>query len=369
MPTLTLPQQNIRQMQQRFGDGVCALHFSVRFPRELSRSRLQAAWNTTLAQTDALRLSITDNGDETQQSFGDAPGLLRLAGQAPRPLWQAAWRESRGRTLLNFHCHHLIADAWGLYTLADRLRHNYHDQSAPIGTYAHFIAADAAYRASDKRTRAFAYFADQLAQCPNPVFLASKLHPSLDAKRWTVTLTQAQTERIYAQAQRAQTTPYALFLYALGKAVADVRGAQRLFLGTTVLNRTGAQEKNTVGMFVNTVPVLIDTAAGAEGVSAGLVGVFRHQRCGYVDLLAQLRHRYGLQGGLFDVMLNYQNIRTDLDGAAVQWHFHGQQSETLQLHIHDWGNTGALTLDYDYRTALLTAHDVRRLHRAVLSRC
>ncbi|MDR3345098.1 MAG: condensation domain-containing protein [Oscillospiraceae bacterium] len=398
---LTLPQQNIRQLQQTFGPAAAWLTISAVFHQAPSVDRLREALRLTYLQTDAMRLRVTAQKGEAVQSFMpageiDIPAVDFRSLRAMRrwtqnlaetplpstpgtPLWRAYILRAQGQIGLALQCHHLIADAWGLYLLAKRVHDNLLKRDVQAGSYADFITAQQAYLNSPKRARDFAYFEGEFALCPQPVYLAEKLSPSLAAKRWSTALPRELSRQVDSAAERLGTTSYALFLCALGKAAADLRGADRLFIGTTVLNRIGRRELDTVGMFVNTVPVLIDckplspesdsVSAAARIVSAQagrLIGIFRHQRCGYTQLLADLRAKYELSGGLYDVMLNFQNIRFDTKeiGADFRWHFSGQQGETLQLHVHDWAGEGVYHLDYDYRTALLRAGDVRRLHRA-----
>ncbi|MDR1410352.1 MAG: condensation domain-containing protein [Oscillospiraceae bacterium] len=391
---LTLPQQNIWRLQQAFGPTAAALTVSAVFHRPPDIDRLREALRRTYLQTDAMRLTISTADGEARQHFLP-PGEPRFTvmefrslramrnwtrelAQTPvpvkrdAPLWHAYILRTDGKLGVAFHCHHLMADAWGLYLLARRLRDNLLGGTAAPGDYADFMNNEQAYLTSPRRAKDFVYFEREFALCPRPVYLADKLRPSLAAKRWSTALTAELSRQVDTAAERLGTTSYALFLYALGKAVAELRGVTRLFLGTTVLNRMGRRELDTVGMFVNTAPVLMDFLAGEtpEEVIAAhtgrMIGIFRRQRCGYTQLLSALRAKYELDGGLYDVMLNFQNVRMDTAGlgADFEWHFCARQGETLQLHVHDWTGEGVYRLNYDYRTALLGAGDVRRLHRA-----
>jgi hypothetical protein len=329
------------------------------------KQRLSAADIAAGIQRNHNRLTESHN-PQPPENRDSEPVVL---GKPKRDLAEGPVRRGE-KTIFVFHCSHLIADAWGLRLLAGRILAHLEGRDCGSFNYEDFAAAQQEYRLSERRERDFAYFERELMLCPRPVFLADKKSASLKARRISLTLPKELCERLSSAAEREGLTLYAMLLYAFGRVIGRRKGADKLFLGTTVLNRVGRRELETMGMFVNTVPILVepslDQAEGLRALSERVVGAFRHQRCGYTDLLARLREKYELEGGLYDVMLNFQSIRIEDNGVQPRWYFNGTQGETLQLHIHDWYGSGEYTIDYDYRTALLSKGDVKALHRELL---
>ncbi len=144
-----------------------------------------------------------------------------------------------------------------------------------------------------------------------------------------------------------------------------------LFLGTTVLNRDGNKEKNTLGMFVNTAPFLVELeydntfAYNVEKTGLGVVALFRHQKYNYSDILAEIRSEYKFTKRLFDVLINYQNARVEGTHASLDWYPNGNQVEALQIHILLKPNDGSFTIHYDYQLGKLTSEDIEVLHKRV----
>ena len=163
---------------------------------------------------------------------------------------------------------------------------------------------------------------------------------------------------------------------ALGTYINRIKmNQEKFYIGTAILNRTNAQEKNTMGMFINTAPVLMELdnqktfSENLRTISKTLFGSIKHQKFNYGEILETLRHEFDFSGNLYDVMLSYQNAKftgIDTDFESV-WYCNGMQTESLQMHIDDRDSEGILKIHYDYQTEKFTEIEIERMHEHIFN--
>ncbi|WP_218922630.1 non-ribosomal peptide synthetase [Rhodoferax sp. OV413] len=163
--------------------------------------------------------------------------------------------------------HHLLLDGWGTSQLLGEVLARYH--GAPLGPaprpYRDYIAWLAGQDAAPHE----AYWRTELARLPEPTRLADALRrPVIGAGHGSVLARcdVAQTAALVAAARRERVTPNTLVQGAWALALAASTGQQAVVFGATVAGRpaelTGADRM--LGLFINTLPVVVDTAADAS---------------------------------------------------------------------------------------------------------
>jgi len=386
--SLTKPQKSIWNMEQFCGGSVANITGSLLFEAPVDVQALRGALNKTLEQCDSLRLRIQlQDGTPTQYIHSFAPcefEVLDFADQSAFDMWITALARTPfelehrlyklfiftigAQTGVVLHLHHLTADAWTLNLLANTIMQNLKGEVTQRESYTEYLAEEQAYENSRRRAKDKEYFISCFEKCSEPVYLSDKQAATAEANRLSITIDKMASQSIQAFCDSNDISPYALFMNALATYLYRVKGAQAMFVGTTVLNRAGHQAKNTPGLFINTVPVLMhidESASVLENLhqnTEALSGVFRHQKYQYNDLLHDIREQYGAIDRLFDVMLNYQNATLDDGGMTARWHFCGCQGESLNIHINDRQREGLFHIDYDYQTELFSAQEIERLH-------
>ena len=386
--SLTKPQKSIWNMEQYYGGSVANITGSLLFEAPVEVQALQAALNKTLEQCDSLRIRVhMQDGTPMQYISPFTPcafAVMDFSGQAAFDSWIAKLARTsfdltgslfkiyvftlNGQVGIALHLHHLTADAWTLSLLANTIMRNLKDEVPTLGSYTYYLEEEQAYERSARHAKDKAYFMSCFEKCSEPVYLGDKQTASAEAKRLSITIDMMASQEIQAFCDDSGISPYALFMNALAIYLYRIKGAQDMFIGTTVLNRAGHQAKNTPGLFINTVPALmhIDESASAlanlHQNTESISGLFRHQKYQYNDLLKDIRGQYGATDRLFDVMLNYQNAALEDGGMAAQWHFCGCQGESINIHINDRQHEDLFHVDYDYQTELFNEQDIARLH-------
>ena len=147
-------------------------------------------------------------------------------------------------------------------------------------------------------------------------------------------------------------------------------------IGTPILNRTNFKEKLTTGMFISTIPFRINIDNNScfkdfiSGISMQFMKVFRHQKYPYQNILQDLRKIDSHVPNLYDILISYQNIKSDRKTNSVnydsRWISNGNVSDSLNIHLYDMNDAGNLNIAYDYQINKYTSKDISNLHSRIL---
>ena len=217
------------------------------------------------------------------------------------------------------------------------------------------------------------YYLEQFQKCENITYLSDVQTNSFVSKRKTFTIDTKKSRLIYSYVEQTHISPFVLFITVLSTYISRIKmNTEKFFIGTVVLNRAGIREKNTIGMFINTIPLLIELdnsqnfSENLSHIQDVIFTAFRHQKYNYSDVLADIRKNYNFNEKLYDVMLSYQNasISTSNKSESV-WYHNGLQNESLQIHIDDRDNDGFFKIQYDYQIEKFTEYEINELHQHI----
>lgn len=265
--------------------------------------------------------------------------------------------------------HHIISDAWTLALLATQLSAALNGEDFKTGSYEDHLQKEKDYRESKRFQADKDYFISQYENCDEPVYVSDTSGNNFAATRKTYLIDKETADGYLAYAQKRGISMFTLYTAAFAVYMNHINyNAERFFIGTTVLNRSGDAEKNTVGMFINSVPMFISLnndgsfLENSETVQESVLSVLRHQRCNYSDVLGEIHRKYGTDEKLYDVLVNFQNAGVSIEGITIEWYSCGSQIESLQLHIADMNCDGVPEIHYDYRNDRFTEIEIERLH-------
>lgn len=364
----------------------------------LDEERLEAAFAAFVADNSALRTVIRKVDGEPRQSFvATFPVTIarRDFGGEPEPeaafrrwvnatigepiplldslLYEASLvRLGRDGTALYLKVHHIVADAYSLFLCLEGILRNYAQlletgkvAKAFRSSYEAFVDADRAYRGSAQYAEHHAYWSAALGAMRMPARLCAEDLTAVPttAARKTYRFDVDATGRLAAVCEELGTSPFRVMGAVLASVLARMTGNPEVCIGTPILNRRGARERTTFGMFVNTAPLpfIVDPGAGL-GTLIEMAG-----RLSTAALAASRFPSLGLRLsggratlGLFDVGLSYQNASFgqaygDLE-VDLEWFFNGHEMNAATVHFHDRQGHGEMTFDIDYRTAVVSEH-------------
>ncbi len=389
---LTRPQKLIYDMEKYAGGAISVLCGVMLRKGTMEVSQIRGAVNLLYRKNDALRIRITENADGAVQRISeyveqDYPVLhfrtkaeldayAESYAQVPFDLYDslseitiAVLPDQYG---LLVKLHHLVGDAWSFSLLGTQFNRIMNGQEIEAFSYADYVEDEKEYLESSRYEKSRTYFLEQFRKCDEVTYLSEKPNHTPDARRKTFVINREKTLEINQYARKNASSAFMVFTAALSVYMNRIKmNAERFFIGTAVLNRKGNRENNTLGMFVNTVPLLIELdnqksfAENLAKIGTGVFSVFRHQKFNYGDVLAAVRREFGFTEKLYDVLISYQNAA--IIGADVEtiWYSCGSQNESLQIHIDDRDSEGIFRIHYDYQTDKFTEHEIERLHQHI----
>ncbi|MCK5758581.1 MAG: non-ribosomal peptide synthetase, partial [Clostridiales bacterium] len=281
--------------------------------------------------------------------------------------------------------HHMISDAWTQVSLGNEFTSNYFNiiNNQPLAqenkpSYLEYLESEKKYFTSPRYFKDEDYWLNKFHRIPElTAFKKRKLiSTSLESSRKTFMLPEKLCKKIHQHFEEHKTSLFSLYMGAMAIYINRTKGLQEIIFGTPVLNRSNHREKNTMGMFISTVPLIInvDDSLNYEDFTKDItkewMSLLRHQKYPYMLLLKKLREKNPGLEKLYDIVISYQNakfIKTRNDHFQEgRWHQNKEQAETLYIHINDREDDGEIVINYDYLTDLFYPKEIDFLHDHVI---
>lgn len=261
--------------------------------------------------------------------------------------------------------HHVVSDAWTILLLANQFVRLINGETPTAYQYEEYLESEKAYRSSKRYEKDAVYFRQLSERCPEHTRVWPNAMTTLEAKRRTVTLSRGETARIRAYAASHNVSAYHLFLTAASIFVGRKLKRDQFFVGSVVLNRTGIRQRSTAGLFICSVPVLVELDRKAS--FANTVQQIENEN------YASFRHAKGPRVGtgdnpLYDLWVSYQNATLEADNAGDCTQYFCNYTPTLLsvLTIEDRAREGRFKLHFDHNI-LITESEVDELFDVMLS--
>lgn len=395
---LTTPQKNIWNLQKFYEDTAIGNQCGVVFYEENQDVELlNKALNRMICKQAGMRLRFVEEGGEPKQyvqeysfiefpvtSFDTQEAFEKYASDfAAKPIGltdRVMYRfeivcvgERKGILAL---LSHMISDAWTFGLIAKEVDSAYKrltvgedDNEADAFDYTNYVKAEAEYFHSAKYEKDEAYWHEKYEAKPEPslIKIVSASVNSINARRIVRKLNPSLVERLNSFCATHPITPAVLFETALVGYLHAINSENRtITIGVPVLGRTNVLEKNTAGMFISTMPLTVNVGADksiselAHEITCGHRNLFRHQKYPYSMILKNIREKQDFSGNLYDVMISFQNARTDAN-ATTQWFSNGASEVPFVLHIDNRDGEDTYTLNADYQTAVFEQGEVEYL--------
>ncbi|MFF3500900.1 amino acid adenylation domain-containing protein [Streptomyces sp. NPDC003247] len=318
-------------------------------------------------EAESLRLRVFDTPSGPRQTVGEAPveppRVVDLGGEADpaaaaaalveaeRVRAAATCREMVDRPLyspvvirLSDHevwytqmGHHLVIDGYSGAMLARRTAARYtalvrgtEPPRPAFGTIAGLVAADRAYRDSDRAAEDRAYWVDRFTPLPDLGDTRTTAGPPGPALTARAVLTPGETARLRAFADREGVTWGEALIACYAAFLHRVLGRTDVVFALPLMCRTESVELRTPAMAVNVLPLRV-TVRGGDGLAeltrrvAGVLREMRaHQRYRGEDLprdlgvpgAGALLHGRGINLKAFDLALDFAGARGTMRNIA-----------------------------------------------------
>lgn len=282
--------------------------------------------------------------------------------------------------------HHLISDAWTMVLIVNQVIEYYGalQEGRPVSpssmpSYTAYIENEKKYLASKRFESDRSYWEEKFENWQEVCTLKTRKKSGISsrAKRRTLVLPQKLSVKIHEYCQEKGVSAFSLFIAAVSMYLNRVTGKENVVLGTTLLNRSSAAEKNTAGMFASLgvplcIPIRYDMNFDSfvELVSKEILSTLRHQKYPYDLLLRHVREKKNTSDNLFDIVMTYQNSKFEKnlfsENYISRWHFNGHQIESLIVNLNDREHS-QLIVDYDYLVDLYCATEIDFIHQHIIN--
>lgn len=406
---LTIPQKSIYLTEQyASGTTVNLISGDTFFEEKVNSSLIEKALNIYIQKNDSVRLRICMvDGKPKQYISPYTPYKLKVINVSNKEELEKYRKQiistpikffdsdlfsftlfmfADGTATLDVTFHHIISDAWtmGLFIkkfmpiYLSLLKGESIDTSVDF-SYLEFIDSEKNYLNSTRFQKDKEFWNNLFDSEPEPSLISDKKEKIIDttAKRKIYSLDNKLYSNIIEFCKNEKCSVYTFFMAIYSLYLARINNSNSSTIGTPVLNRTNFKEKNTVGMYISTIPFSIKInyddifSAFLRNVMTNQMTFFRHQKYPYSALLEDLKSKYNFSYNLYDIAVSYQNARDDKDLFDIkfhtEWAFNENCSDTLQIHFYDMDDTGIIQIFYDYQTAKLSASDIENMHKRIFS--
>ena len=390
---LTKAQIQVYDMEKTIGGSIgntCGIML-VNEPKE--SDVLRAAVNILYKKNDALRTRLfIENGRVSQciqpyvpvevevltfenkaQVHEYANAFARVPLDINGELVEIKGFRSKNFCGLLFKLHHIISDGWTASVLSTQFYKFLQGEDFKAYSYSEYVDTEKKYLDSNKHSDDVEFFTSLFKEKGEIVLFDETEAISKKSKRKTYILNKVFANRITAFANEHSLSPYSVFLSVVSLVYSMLKNsAENFYIGTIVLNRTNVAERNTVGMFVNTVPFLVDLKydesfiSNADRTAENVFSVFRHQKCNYVDVLKKIKDT-NVSNKWFDVTFSFQVSAIKGENFESEWYCNGTQVETLQIHVDDYDCNDVFRLHYDYQIEKFSEEDIDDLHQRLIA--
>ncbi|MFF3484126.1 amino acid adenylation domain-containing protein [Streptomyces sp. NPDC002701] len=279
--------------------------------------------------------------------------------------------------------HHIVVDGYTGALLARRAGEIYTRLAAgedpgptPFAPLSALIAADGAYKASERAFRDRAFWFEYVNALPEPVSLSARPPaPAQLSLRTTSHVGPETTDRVAALARNARTSPVAVIVAVVAAFLSRMTGCTEQVIGLPTAARRTDEEKAAPGMYANVVPLRLTPDPRMTvpellaHVSTRMKRVLAHQQYDY----ANLRRDQGAlarENRLFTSRVNVMRFTYDVTFGTCPAKAHylsGTATDDLSVIVYDRSDGHGLEVTLDANPLLYTEADVavleQRFHR------
>lgn len=289
-----------------------------------------------------------------------------------------------GGVIVNIH--HLIADSWTLGLIAKEIVSKYYCiyNKQPIepskNSYVDYISSEKKHINSTRFKKDKEFWQNYLKNRPDTITIPSFNYNSskdisFDANRKIFNIDSQFVKKMnnFCHSYNISLFNFLMAIYSIY--IGRINSSNDFIIGTPILNRTSVSQKNTMGMFINTIPVRIKIKDDISfndflnDLAINFTSIYRHQKYSYQYILEDLRKEDSKIPNLYQVLLSYQitKIRTDDDMKYTSdWNFNGCISDDFDIHFFDLNDSGDINIAYDYKLSKYTENDVNQIHSRIL---
>lgn len=359
---LSKPQESIWLTEQYFKNTninriICLADFSKRID-DLDFEILNKAINNTVKYNDNFQIRLFLENGNIKQYFCDFEEFnceiteissieefieedskrQNVFNLFESPLYEFRLFKLKGTNtggiLANFH--HTICDGYTTALCVRQIFESYKslkengslpDLNPNQYSYIDYLNAEKEYLESNKFIKDKEYWEKTFETVPEVATIysnkASKNNMNPEADRETFMLDKELMQKVKKLCESLKISVYNFFMSVFGIYISRASRLDDFVIGTPILNRSNFREKNTLGMFVSTVPfrMKIDDNISfkefSEKVAKDTMSMLRHQKYSYGYIIENLRKKVSSVPNLYNIIFSYQVTKASEDSLRL----------------------------------------------------
>lgn len=295
--------------------------------------------------------------------------------------------DNHGGFIVNMH--HLISDAWTLGIVVNEIvsiyaslinNESYEEKDITNYSYLNYIDSEKDYEKSNKYEKDKMYWEEVFSTIPEVATIphvSNSNEDSVEALRQQLSIPSDTLTKIKEYCANQKVSIFNFLVAIFSVYISKVSNLDDFCIGTPILNRSNFKEKNTTGMFINTLPIRISICNHTSfinflsQVSSNSMALLRHQKYSYQNIIEDLRKNQSNLPSLYKIMLSYQITKMNKDQDIIphesNWFFNGTMSDDIDIHIFDLNDENKLNIAYDYKVSKYNSTDMTKIHNRILS--
>lgn len=272
--------------------------------------------------------------------------------------------------------HHIISDGWSMKLLTNHIYQEFLGLSCDtnnklIGSsYKTALVEEKNYLASGAFIKNKEFWKSKL-YCDN--YQLFKIVNDVKAVRDKLFFDSKLADKIsaFCKSININNNIFWLTLYLIY--VKKITGKNELIVGIPVTGRYSANSKQTVGMYTNCFPLIINLQNEIK-----MIECFKMVKKQYMSSIFNSKYPFNLmrntehhkQEVLFDTCINYYGtkLQTEINGQKIEncELFNGEQEYSLQTIVREWAEDGSIEIDIDYKTEAFSAEFINSYKEALI---
>ncbi len=407
---LTAPQKSIWLTEQYYKNtninNVCGTFYSDEI---LDFKIFKKALNTFLQSNDSFRIKLHFTEDKIVQYFSELKDIDFEIIDIKDKNEQSALEEkmaSKVFTMLDsllfeivlfrypdnhggfvINSHHIISDSWTNGIVANdvaliysKIKKNELYEKDKSLSYIEYINSEKQYIESNKFQKDKEYWNNLFTTIPEVATIPStknaEKEDNIAANRILLDINAGLFSKLKSFCTENKVSLYNFFMAIFALYLGRVSNLDEFVIGTPILNRTNYKEKETTGMFINTLPLKITLShektflENLKDIAINSMSLLRHQKYSFQYLIEDLRKKEPNLPKLYNVLYSYQitkmNDNLDSLNHVTSWAFNKTIADDLDIHMFEWNENDSIQIAYDYRISKYNEQDISDLHARIL---
>ncbi|MGC6590270.1 condensation domain-containing protein [Paenibacillus sp. Dod16] len=270
--------------------------------------------------------------------------------------------------------HHIISDGWSVALIQKQIFEKYNNSNrlkpALELSYIDYIKKERKYLESIRFLKDQQFWSNKLEHLPETSLY--KNLSNLECNRMLHSLDELTSQKINSLIKELGISLNIFFITAFLIYLHKTLGENDIIIGTPVLNRGDYEDKQTIGMYVSTMPLRVgieDKQSIFDFIKIIVREIKRcyiHQKYPYDLLIKDLQLVSKGYDSLFKYNLNYYNTRFFDESGELQIeaeeYTSRQQNLSLQLTINQW-NENKILLGMDYKIEEYKQSDIKLVYQ------